>query len=103
MPSSLRAALTRGTAPFDGAVLRRYTITAPGFAGAAVLRLPYDGEDLNGNDGARLHLWHFGGDRWVLQPAAARGWTGWGKHMSKAAGSQRFRTGRWRMAAHRQP
>lgn len=90
MPTSLGAVLAVGTAPFDGAVLRRYTITAPGFAGVAILRLPYDGEDLNGNEGARLHLWHLTGDTWALQAATARGVDALGKPYVESSGVGAF-------------
>ena len=73
IPSSLAVTMTRGTAPFSGAVLRRYAIDAPGFGGTAVLRLPYDAEDLNGNDEAKLHLWHDVNGAWTLVGASARG------------------------------
>ena len=80
IPSSLGVTLVRGTAPFSGAVLRRYTIDAPGFGGTAVLRLPYNAEDLNGNDEAKLHLWHDVNGTWTLVGATARGVDGLGKH-----------------------
>ncbi len=79
-PISISVKLTRGTAPFSGAVLRRYSIDAPGFAGIARLRLPYNAEDLNGNDAAKLHLWHYSDGNWVLQAASARGVDEAGKH-----------------------
>jgi hypothetical protein len=73
LPASLSARLSRGTAPFAGAVLLRCTIEAPGFAGTATLRLPYESTDLNGNEPAQLHLWRFDGSGWRLQAATARG------------------------------
>lgn len=79
-PISISVKLTRGTAPFSGAVLRRYSIDAPGFAGIARLRLPYSAEDLNGNDPAKLHLWHYSDGIWTLQSASARGVDEAGKH-----------------------
>jgi hypothetical protein len=72
-PISISVKLTRGAAPFTGAVLLRYQITAPGFLGAAVLRLPYNPADLNGNDPGKLQLWRLGGSGWVLQGASAHG------------------------------
>ncbi len=90
LPSSIGVTLARGTAPFSGAVLLRYTIAAPGFAGAAGLRLPYDGEDLNGNDPAKLHLWHDANGTWTLQGATARGVDGLGKHYVESSGITGF-------------
>lgn len=90
LPSSLGAVLSRGTAPFDGALLLRYTIEAPGFAGTAGLRLPYDEGDLNGNDAARLHLWHLANGTWTLQPATTRGIDGVGKHYVESSGITNF-------------
>jgi hypothetical protein len=72
-PTSINVRLAQGTAPFSGAVLRRYTIEAPGFAGVAGLRLPYNSEELNGNDPSGLHLWRYSDGQWQLQPASARG------------------------------
>jgi hypothetical protein len=72
-PSSISVKLTRGAAPFSGALLLRYSIDAPGFVGVASLRLPYSSEDLNGNDPDKLHLWRYSDNRWNFQPASARG------------------------------
>lgn len=82
--------LARGTAPFEGALLLRYTIEAPGFVGTAGLRLPYDDEDLNGNDAAKLHLWHFANGTWALQPAMVRGDDELGKHYVESSGITSF-------------
>jgi hypothetical protein len=90
LPTSLTVVLARGTAPFSGALLLRYTIDAPGFAGTAGLRLPYGGADLNGNDPAMLHLWHLAGGTWVLQPATARGVDALGKHYVESSGVAGF-------------
>ncbi|MFN8467775.1 MAG: hypothetical protein U0X20_19605 [Caldilineaceae bacterium] len=90
LPTSLTAVFARGTAPFSGALLLRYTIDAPGFAGTATLRLPYDEGDLNGNDPAKLHLWHLAGDNWTLQPATTRGVDGLGKHYVESGGVTGF-------------
>ncbi len=90
LPTSLTAVLARGTAPFSGALLLRYTIDAPGFAGTASLRLPYDEGDLNGNNPANLHLWHLAGDTWTLQPATTRGVDALGKHYVESSGVTGF-------------
>ena len=90
LPASLTVVLARGTAPFSGALLLRYTIDAPGFAGTAGLRLPYEEGDLNGNDPTKLHLWHLAGDTWTLQPATARGVDALGKHYVESSGVTGF-------------
>ncbi len=97
LPTSLTAVLARGAAPFSGALLLRYTIDAPGFAGTASLRLPYDEGDLNGNDPAKLHLWHLAGDTWTLQPATTRGVDALGKHYVESSGVTGFSD--WTLAA----
>ncbi len=66
LPSSAAVTLTKGTAPFVGAVLRGYAISAPGFAGTATVRLHYLASELNGNDSANLRLWRNGGTRWEV-------------------------------------
>lgn len=90
LPSSLSVVMSKGTAPFSGAMLLRYTIEAPGFGGMANLRLPYDAEDLNGNDAAKLHLWHFTNSTWALQGATAREVDELGKHYVESSGITSF-------------
>lgn len=65
-PAVAAVTVTPGATPFTGAVQRAYTITAPGFAGTATLRLHYLASELNGNDSANLRLWRNGGDRWEV-------------------------------------
>ena len=72
-PSALTVTLTKGSAPFDGAVTRHYTVTAPGFAGVANLRLHYRAGELNGNTPGLLHLWRYDGVRWLVQTPSAWG------------------------------
>lgn len=79
-PSSISIRLSKGAAPFSGAVLLRFTIDAPDFAGVAGLRLPYNSEDLNGNDPSKLELWRYSGSKWNLQAASVRGLDETGKH-----------------------
>jgi hypothetical protein len=76
LPASVTVKMTRGTAPYAGAILRSYQIDAPGLSGAAGLRLAYRAAELNGNDPARLHLWRSDGAAWVLQAATVRGTEG---------------------------
>lgn len=90
IPSSLAVTMTRGTAPFSGAVLRRYAIDAPGFGGTAVLRLPYDAEDLNGNDEAKLQMWHDANGTWTLVGASTRGVDELRKHYVESSGVTSF-------------
>jgi hypothetical protein len=90
LPSSISVTRTRGVAPFPGAVLLRYQIAAPGFAGTADLRLAYDGDDLNGNDAALLHLWRTNGSLWQLQAATARGVDAYGKPYVERSGITAF-------------
>ncbi len=66
-PSALTVTLARGSAPFTGAVLRQYSVAAPGFAGVATLRLRYRSDELNGNDANDLVLWRYDGVRWLAQ------------------------------------
>lgn len=70
-PTSASLTLSRGTPPFAGAVARRYTITAPGFAGTATVRLHYLDSELNGATEANLRLWRFDGSRWRLMGRSA--------------------------------
>jgi hypothetical protein len=72
-PSALTVTLTKGSAPFDGAVTRHYAVTAPGFAGVANLRLRYRADELNGTTPGLLHLWRYDGVRWLVQTPSARG------------------------------
>jgi fibronectin-binding autotransporter adhesin len=90
LPSSLSVVMSKGTAPFSGAVLRRYTIEAPEFGGTAGLRLPYNAEDLNGNDAGRLHLWHDVNGTWTLVGATGRGVDELGKHYVEGSGITGF-------------
>jgi len=70
-PTSAALRLTRGTPPFAGAVTRQYTISAPGFAGAATVRLHYLDSELNGATEANLHLWRLDGSQWRLMGRSA--------------------------------
>ncbi|HQY92380.1 hypothetical protein [Caldilinea sp.] len=70
-PSSAAIKLSSGTPPFAGAVARQYTVSAPGFTGAATLRLHYLDSELNGATEANLHLWRFDGSRWRLMGRSA--------------------------------
>ena len=70
-PSSAAITVKGGTPPFAGAVARQYTISAPGFAGAASLRLHYLDGELNGATEANLHLWRLDGSRWRLMGRSA--------------------------------
>ena len=90
LPTSLTVVLARGTAPFSGALLLRYAIDAPGFAGTAGLRLPYEEDDLNGSDPANLHLWRLAEGTWTLQPATTRGEDALGKHYVESSGVTGF-------------
>lgn len=72
-PSSITVTLAHGAAPFNGAVLRQYSIAAPGFAGTGTLRLHYTGDDLNGNAANALYLWRNDGVRWIAQTPSTRG------------------------------
>jgi hypothetical protein len=71
-PSSLTVTLARGSAPFAGAVLRQYSVDAPGFAGVATLRLHFRSDELNGNNAADLVLWRYDGVRWLAQAPSSR-------------------------------
>ncbi|HAJ38068.1 MAG TPA: hypothetical protein DCL15_20545 [Chloroflexi bacterium] len=66
LPTSVSVTLSQGTPPFPGAVARQYTLNAPGFTGAATVRLHYLDSELNGATEANLHLWRFDGARWRL-------------------------------------
>ncbi|MBE2236974.1 MAG: hypothetical protein IAE81_04235 [Caldilineaceae bacterium] len=70
-PVSAAIQLSRGTPPFAGAVARQYTVSAPGFTGAATIRLHYLDSELNGATEANLHLWRFDGSRWRLMGRSA--------------------------------
>jgi len=72
-PTALAVTLAKGVAPFDGAVSRTYTVTAPGFAGMAALRLHYAESERAGNDAAALQLWRQEGSRWIAQPRTGAG------------------------------
>lgn len=71
-PSSLTVTLARGSAPFAGAVLRQYSVAAPGFAGVATLRLRFRSDELNGNNAADLVFWRYDGVRWLAQAPSSR-------------------------------
>jgi hypothetical protein len=70
-PTSAALKLTRGTPPFAGAVMRQVTILAPGFTGAATVRLHYLDSELNGATEANLRLWRLDGSRWRLMGRSA--------------------------------
>lgn len=72
-PTALAINLVDGAAPFTGAINRLYTISAPGFAGRAALRLHYRAADLNGNTTANLQLWRQTGSQWMLEPRTGSG------------------------------
>jgi hypothetical protein len=71
-PSALTVTLVRGSAPFAGAVLRQYSVAAPGFSGVATLRLRFRSDELNGNNAADLVLWRYDGVRWLAQAPSSR-------------------------------
>lgn len=70
-PTDVVVTLSRGAPPFAGAVMRQYTIHAPGFSGAATVRLHYRDSELNGASEANLQLWRFDGSRWRLMGRSA--------------------------------
>lgn len=70
-PTSVSLKVSRGAPPFAGAVMRQYTLIAPGFSGAATVRLHYLDSELNGATEANLHLWRFDGARWRLMGRSA--------------------------------
>ena len=91
MPSSTRGDAGRGERRPSAA---RCCCVTPsrrrGLRGTAGLRLPYDAEDLNGNDPAKLHLWHYANGTWTLQGATARGVDELGKHYVESSGITGF-------------
>ncbi|MGN6490980.1 MAG: T9SS type A sorting domain-containing protein [Agriterribacter sp.] len=50
--------------PFGGAVNRQYTVSIPSGSYAAVLRLHYEDDELNGNAEAAMPLWNHSGAAW---------------------------------------
>jgi hypothetical protein len=70
-PTEVAVRLSRGTPPFAGAVARQYTLSAPGFAGVATVRLHYLDSELNGATEANLRLWRLDGSQWRLMGRSA--------------------------------
>jgi hypothetical protein len=67
VPGSLTALLTTGTAPFTGALQRRYTLSAPGFSGTATLRLHYQDAEMTGltENGLGLYRYNSVAGHWI--------------------------------------
>ncbi|MBO9562132.1 MAG: hypothetical protein J7621_05130 [Niastella sp.] len=51
--------------PFGGAINRQYTVSIPTGSYAAVLRLHYEDDELNGNAESTMPLWNYGGAAWA--------------------------------------